>query len=178
MEERNRRIFSFLAGPQFGLPALPGGSAGGTPSLMGANVAAPAAQGPHFHNCGAAPGMIPEAELLRAPDPGEPPQSENAGPDASGPGPSMAELNMVLKTLQMVGEFPKLELGDSATRARRLEQWLRQVTQSLEPTGHTVTSWWQWARNSAEAAHRVFLTTALDQRESVLPQGEFLPSTR
>merc|ERR1711994_1216552 len=83
----------------------------------------------------------------------------------------MAELNMVLKTLQMVGEFPMLELGDSATRARRLEQWLRQVAQSLEPTGHTVTSWWQWARNSAEAAHRVFLDTALDQRETVLPQG-------
>ena len=117
MEERNRRIFSFLAGPQFGLPALPGGSAGGTPSLMGVSVAAPAAQGPHVHNCGAAPGMIPEAELLGAADPGQPPQSGNAGPDASGSGPSMAELNMVLKTISMVGEFPKLELGDPTTRA-------------------------------------------------------------
>ena len=114
--------------------------------------------------------MIPEAELLGAADPGQPPQSGNAGPDASGSGPSMAELNLVLKTLPLVGEFPKLELGDSATRARRLQQWLRQVTQSLEPTGHHVTSWWQWARNSAEAAHRVFLTTILDQREAMLPQ--------
>ena len=168
-------VFSFLAGPQFGLPALPGGSAGGTPSLMGASVAAPAAQGPQIHNCGAAPGRIPEAELLRAPDPGGPPQSGNAGPDASGSGPSMAELNMVLKTISMVGEFTKLELGDPTTRARRLEQWLRQVTQSLEPTGSIVASWWQWARNSAETAHRDFLNTALDQREAVLPQGGLPP---
>ena len=119
--------------------------------------------------------MIPEADLLGAADPGQPPQSGNAGPDASGSGPSMAELNMVLKTLQVVGEFPKLELGDPATRARRLEQWLRQVTQSLEPTGPTVAALWQWARNSAEAAHRVFLITILDQRESVLPQAGVPP---
>ena len=173
-------MVSFLAGPQVGLPALPGGSAGGTPSLMGASVAAPAAQSPQFQPCGAAPGrpqeqQISENQLLRAPDPGEPTQSGNAGPDASGSGPSMAELNMVLKTISMVGEFPKLELGDPTTRARRLEQWLRQVTQSLEPTGPIVASWWQWARNSAETAHRVFLNTALDQRETVLPQGGELP---
>ena len=60
MQERDRRMFSFLAGPQFGLPALPGGSAGGTPSLMGASVAAPATPGPHIPYCGAAPGRNPE----------------------------------------------------------------------------------------------------------------------
>ena len=165
-QERDHRIFSFLAGPQFGWPALPRGSAGGTPSLMGPYVAAPATEGSPFHNCGAAP------ELPRAPAPGGPPQTGNAGPEASGSGPSMAELNMVLKTLTLTGEFPKLEPGDPATRARRFEQWLRQVTQSLEPTGPVVASWWQWARNSAEAAHRTFLATALDLRESVLPQGD------
>ena len=110
-----------------------------------------------------------------APDPGGPAQSEHAEPEASGSGPSMAELNLVLKTLNLVAEFPKLELGDPTTRARRLEQWLRQVTQSLEPAGHIVTSWWQWARNSADAAHRVFLATALDHRESVLPPGGVPP---
>ena len=139
-------------------------------------MAAPAMAQPPVQSCGAAPGS--PVNLLEAAEPAQPPQPRNAGSGASGSGPSMAELNMVLKTLQMVGEFPKLELGDATTRARRLEQWLRQVTQSLEPTGPTVTTWWQWARNSAEAAHRVFLATALDQRESVLPQGECLPSTR
>ena len=107
MQERDSRIISFLAGPQFGLPAGPGGSAGGTPSLMGASVAAPAFAQPHLPSCGAAPGMIPEAELLGAADPGQPPQSGNAGPDASGSGPSMAELNMVLKTLPLVGGVPE-----------------------------------------------------------------------
>ena len=119
-QERDHRIFSFLAGPQFGLPALPEGSAGGTPSLMGPSVAAPATEGSLFHNCGAVPGLGPE--LSRAPDPGGPPLTGNAGPDASGSGPSMGELNMVLKTLTLSGEFPKLEPGDPATRARRFEQ--------------------------------------------------------
>ena len=128
MQERDRRICSFLAGPQFGLPALPGEGAGGTPSLMGVSVVAPTTPGPLVQNCGAAPGRSPEVELLRTPSPAESPQSRNTGPDASGSGPRMAGLSIVLKTMQMVGEFPKLELGDSATRARRLEQWLRQVT--------------------------------------------------
>ena len=78
---------------------------------------------------------------------------------------------MVLKTIQtLVPEFPKLEPGDPASRARRLQQWLLQVSQSLEPAGPHATAWWKWARTCAEMAHRVFLTTALDQRESVLPQ--------
>ena len=87
----------------------------------------------------------------------------------------MAELNMVLKTVQLVGELPRLELGGSVASATRLRQWLRQVAQSLEPAGNAVTSWWQWACNSANAAHRVFLVTALDQREAVLPQGGVPP---
>ena len=109
------------------------------------------------------------------PDPRGPAQQEHAEPEASGSGPSMAELNLVLKTLNLVAEFPKLELGDPTTRARRLEEWLRQVTQSLQPAGPHAISWWQWARNSAEAAHRVFLATALDHRESVLPPGGVPP---
>ena len=178
MQERDRRICSFLAGPQFGLPALPGGSAGGTPSLRGVSVVAPAAQDPQVQICGAAPGMSPEAELLRTPSPAESPQSRNAGPDASRSGLSMAELDMVLKTVQRVGELPKPELGGSAARNRGLKQWLRQVARSLEPAGNAATSWWQWPCNSANAAHRVFLATALDQQETVLPQGECRPSTR
>ena len=55
--------------------------------------------------------------------------------------PSMGELNMILKTLQtLVPEFPKLDPGDPSTRARRFQQWLLQVTQSLEPAGSHVTA--------------------------------------
>ena len=90
----------------------------------------------------------------------------------------MAELNMVLKTLQtLVPEFPKLEPGDPANRARRLQQWLLQVSQSLEPAGPHVTAWWKWARTSAETAHHIFLTMPLDQRESVLPQEGVPPNS-
>ena len=85
---------------------------------------------------------------------------------------------MVLKTVHKVGGFPKLELGDVATRATGLIQWFRQMRRSLEPAGNTAILWWQWACNSANAAHRVFLVTALDQRGTVLPQGVCHPSTR
>ena len=82
---------------------------------------------------------------------------------------------MVLKTVPMVGALPKLELGDPTSRATRLKQWLSQVTQSLEPTGPHVTSWWQWAHNSAAAAHRFFLFADLAQRETGLPLGGVPP---
>ena len=108
-QERDHRIFSFLAGPQCGMPAPSGGSAGGTPSLMGPSVAAPAIEDSQFHNCGAVPGAVPD--LPRASDPGGPTHTGNAGPDASGPGPSMAELNMVLKTVQWSGSFRSWSLG-------------------------------------------------------------------
>ena len=84
--------------------------------------------------------------------------------------PSMAELNMIMVTLQtMVPEFPKLEIGELGTIPRRLQQWLLSVTQALEPTGHHVMSWWRWVRTSAETTHSIFLTKSLDQRERVLP---------
>ena len=83
---------------------------------------------------------------------------------------------MILKMLQtLVPEFPKLEPGDPASRARRLQQWLLQVSQSLEPAGYHVTAWWSWARTTAEEAHRVFLTKSVEERESVQPQSEVPP---
>eukprot|EP00959_Pyramimonas_sp_CCMP1952_P048358 1009438-Pyramimonas_sp.AAC.1 len=64
-------------------------------------------------------------------------QPGSAAPSASVAGPSMAELNMILKSLQtLVPELPKLEPGDPGTRARRFQQWLLQVTQALEPAGY------------------------------------------
>eukprot|EP00959_Pyramimonas_sp_CCMP1952_P080159 1675675-Pyramimonas_sp.AAC.1 len=103
------------------------------------------------------------------------PPARTALPPASVTAPSMAELNMVLKTLQtLVPEFPKLEPGDPGTRARRLQQWLLQVSQAIEPAGHHVTSWWQWVRSSAESTHTVYLSKPLDKREQIYPQ-EALP---
>ena len=67
----------------------------------------------------------------------------------------MAELSMVLKTLQsLVPELPKLEPGDSATRARRFQQWLLRVGQAIQPAGVHVITWWNWCVQSAEEAHR------------------------
>ena len=94
--------------------------------------------------------------------------------------PSMAELGMVLKTLQALvpAELPKLEAGDPTTRARRLQQWLLQVTQALEPAGPHVTSWWSWVRTSAENAHNIFIQKPLDQRQRVLPQEPVPPQLK
>ena len=170
LQERDSDIFSFLAGSQPCTPAAPVGAAGGTPSPTSVSMAGRAIAQPPVQSCGAAPGMTSEINLLDAAELAQQPQTRNAKSGASGSAPSMAELNMVLKTMNLVPEFPKLEPGDPATRARRLQQWLLQVSQSLEPVGPHVTAWWKWARTSAETAHRVFLTTALDQREPVLPQ--------
>ena len=123
----------------------------------------------HAQSCGAAQGVAPEIDLLNVAT--QQPQTRSAQHVAPVPAPSTAELNMVLKLLQtFVPEFPKLEAGDPGTRARRLQQWLQQVSQAIEPAGHHVISWWSWVRTSAESNHRVFLTKALDQREQVFPR--------
>ena len=126
---------------------------------------------------GAALGREPEANLLDAPEV-EPVwlQTRTAPTPASVSAPSMAELNMILKTLQsMVPEFPKLELGQTGTRPCRLQQWLLTVTQALVPAGHHVMSWWQWICAAAEKSHGVFLIKPLDQREAVSP-GDAIPA--
>ena len=135
---------------------------------------------PHVQSCGAAQGLSGREFSLLDADYGEnvdqQPQTRNAASWASGPAPSTAELNMIMKSLQtFVPEFPKLEPGDPASRARRLQQWLLQVSQSLEPAGHHVTAWWSWARTTAEDAHRIFLTKSVEQRESVQPQSGVPP---
>ena len=95
-------------------------------------------------------------------------QPRPAAPSASVAGPNMAELNMIMKALQtLVPELPKLDPGDPGTRARRFQHWLLQVTQALEPAGYHVTSWWSWIRASADAAHKILISTPLDHREQV-----------
>ena len=82
---------------------------------------------------GAAPGRVQESNLLSAAENEPLPlQTRIAPSSASMTAPSMAELNMIMKTLQtMVPEFPKLEIGELGTRPRRLQQWLLSVTQAL-----------------------------------------------
>ena len=94
---------------------------------------------------GAAPGRVQERNLFSAAENEPLPfQTRTAPSSASVTAPSMAELTMTFKTLQtMVPEFPKLEIGELGTRPRRLQQWLLNVTQALEPTGHHVMSWWR-----------------------------------
>ena len=86
----------------------------------------------------------------------------------------MSELTMILKTLQsLVPELPKLEQGDPATRARRLQQWILRVGQAVQPAGHHVIEWWRWCVQSAQEAHKVFLQTPLHQREHIsLSRGD------
>ena len=76
-------------------------------------MAGPAFAQPPVQSCGAAPGMTSEINLLDAAELAQQPQTRNAKSGASGSAPTMAELNMVLETLQtLVPEFPKLEPGD------------------------------------------------------------------
>ena len=176
LQQRDSDIFDFLVGtrprtPAGQEPTLAGPSGSGSRGLAGPT-------GPHASalSRGAAPGELSENNLLRAVEmERQPALTGTALPTASVASPSMAELNMVLKTIQsLVPEFPKLEPGDPSTRARRLQQWLLQVSQAIEPAGLHVTSWWQWVRTPAENTHAIYLTKPLDQREHVYPQ-EVLP---
>ena len=112
--------------------------------------------------------QLPQSEGRSGPSTLQPSEAMTSAPVAM---PSMAELNMILKTLQtLVPEFPKLDPGDPGTRARRFQQWLLHITQALEPAGYHVTSWWAWCRESAEKAHRELMSRPMDQRENILPR--------
>jgi hypothetical protein len=83
---------------------------------------------------------------------------------------------MLMKSIQaFVPDFPKLELGDPATRATRLRSWRTTVTQAINPAGPHLIAWWEWCLREAEVAHKSFLKTPLHQRESILP-GAPMPS--
>ena len=150
--QRDSDIFSFLAGERPRMPAEQGVPAGGPLGLWGVDMAAPAMLSSSAPGRGAAP-VPPEIGLLRAAENGlQTTQTGTAMPSASAVAPSMAELNMVLKTLQtLVPDFPRLESGDPGTRARRLQQWLLHVTQASVPAGPHVTSWLRWVRTSADS---------------------------
>jgi len=80
------------------------------------------------------------------------------------------ELGMILKAIQtFLSDFPKLELADVATRATRLIAWKSAVQQALIPIGAPVVAWWNWCVAQANATYKIFLTTPLINRESVVP---------
>ena len=77
---------------------------------------------------------------------------------------------MILKTMQtLVPDLPKLEPGEPATRARRYQQWVLQVSQALAPTGSHVMAWWNWINSSAQTSHKEFIETPIDRRERIMP---------
>ena len=174
-------VFSSLAGTRLRnhLEEIPGGPQGrggtsleGLPTLYstatsGRGVAPESARSPPISR---------EAELSHSAGSAGPStfQSMSVVSPAPVATPSMGELNMILKTLQtLVPEFPKLDPGDPSTRARRFQQWLLQVTQSLEPAGSHVAAWWSWVLTTAEQAHRVMTIRPVDQRENIIPREAF-----
>ena len=93
------------------------------------------------------------------------------GSPAPAAAPSTQDLQMILKTMQsFVTELPKLEAGEPATRARKYQQWVLQVSQALAPTGAHVMGWWSWVQSSALEAHKEFVETPLDRREHAFPR--------
>ena len=123
-------VFSFLGGAQPARP--PGGHAA-------AGAEGPSALQLQSTSCGAPllgalGGLAPTPpELL---DGDAPPQSL-----------SPAELNMLMKSIQVfVPEFPKLEMGDSSSRAGRLLSWRISVDQAIIPAGPHLIPWWKWCQ--------------------------------
>ena len=55
-------------------------------------------------------------------------------------------------------------------RSQAVQQWIRQVAQSLEPAGRRVMAWWRWVCTAAKSTHANFIATAVDRREHVFPR--------
>ena len=78
--------------------------------------------------------------------------AEISGPTALAmSGPTMrkelpvAELTVLLKFLQTLGDLPKVDLGEPATRGERLAVWKTAVEAQLRTTRKVVMEWWQWS---------------------------------
>ena len=92
-------------------------------------------------------------------------------PDASQTPPSTAELNMLLKLIQtyLSNGFPKLEIGELATRPARLVSWKQNIVTALKPMGSLAIEWWQWIVQQAEATHARFVKAPMAERNSIVP---------
>ena len=113
LEQRSGDIYSFLKGtwPRT-LEQSEVGFGGLYSSFRDTGIVDPAMFQSSASSRGAAPRTIQERNLLSAAENEPLPfQTRTAPSSASVTAPSMAELNMILKTLQtMVPEFPKLEI--------------------------------------------------------------------
>ena len=92
--------------------------------------------------------------------------------DASQTPPSTAELNMLLKLIQtyLANGFPKLEIGELATRPARLVSWRQNIVTTLKPMGQLALDWWYWIVHQAEATHARFVKASLVERNSIVPE--------
>ena len=80
-----------------------------------------------------------------------PAQNQFGGADVPVQAIPTSELGMIMKSIShFLNDFPKLEYGDSATRAGRLQAWLGAVGQAVQPAGSHLSNWWQWVRQEAE----------------------------
>ena len=81
---------------------------------------------------------------------------------------SQGELSMILKSMQQVGEFPQIELGQASERPMNFRRWRYAVTSAMESAGIHVTDWWQWSLQIAEQHHRVYVQAPIMARESIV----------
>ena len=138
-------VFSYLAGPQQGRSmSYHPVTFAGAPTAAGLGASAPLALCCDTHSPGAFGGDVPAQNFYGSTDvPVQP--------------ISTTELGFLMKAIaSFVSELPKLEFGESATRAGRLQTWLGAVGQAVQPAGPHLISWWNWVRQEAEKAHKIF----------------------
>ena len=79
----------------------------------------------------------------------------------------VAELNVLLKFLQTLGDLPKIDLGEPASRGERLAVWRTAVEAQLRTTRKVVMEWWQWSYAGAEIYYNHWLKLPLLQRNQI-----------
>ena len=96
---------------------------------------------------------------------------EPTAPEKSGPSMreeiSVAELNVLLKFLQTLGDLPKIDLGEPASRGERLAVWRTAVEAQLRTTRRVVMEWWQWSYAGAEIYYNHWLKLPLLKRNQI-----------
>ena len=76
----------------------------------------------------------------------------------------VAELNVLLKFLQTLGDLPKIDLGEPASRGERLAVWRTAGEAQLRTTRKVVMEWWKWSYAGAEIYYNHWLKLPLLQR--------------
>ena len=96
---------------------------------------------------------------------------EPTAPEMSGPSMReeipVTELNVLLKFLQTLGDLPKIDFGEPASRGERLAVWRTAVEAQLRTTRRVVMEWWQWSYAGAEIYYNHWLKLPLLQRNQI-----------